>query len=65
MIAPEGSARGASPLGRYHNSFMMFPIVCTRPHINNYVMVIRGKVVCKTSIQVRDGPVESTEAREG
>ena len=32
------SALGASPLGSYHNSFVMFPIVRTRPYINNYII---------------------------
>ena len=33
------SALGASPLGRYHNPFMIFPAARTQPFINNYVRV--------------------------
>ena len=32
------SALGTSPLKCYHNSFVIFSIVCTRPYINNYLL---------------------------
>ena len=33
------STFGASPLGRYHISFVIFPIPRTRPYINNYMYI--------------------------
>ena len=32
------SALEASPLGRYHNSFMIFFVAHTPPYINNYLL---------------------------